>query len=231
MRFFCLLGVFFVFSLSPAAADAISECRTAALPDGTPAMFCKDKSGKWKQQAGEVIIAPSAASTSGLPVKAEATYQGTYYLDYEIPQRKRRVRGLNDLLGAAVDGAFSSRKERSEGAITTKMMFDGPSVTGVFSGSTLITTKMIGLIKDGVCTMNNVTSGSSAFVKYAGPCGPQGFSGTIVGQTARGEKYTGKFTSTTIQYVDTSERDSRRAELQRQCDGGKQSACVELDQK
>jgi hypothetical protein len=216
-------------ALLPTQAAA-PDCRTAALPDGTPAMFCKDKKGNWKQQEGKVEVAAVATPASTIPLKAEGKYQGTYELVAKIPPKKRRVRGLGDVLNAGIDEALNTKTERESGGISVKLTFDGPSVTADITGSTLKAGQLVGLVKNGNCVLNN-PDGGNWFVRYEGPCGPNGFSGKITGKTERDLNYTGTFETSVISFTDNSKRDAERAALQKRCDEGSNAACVELDQK
>jgi hypothetical protein len=216
-------------ALLPTQAAA-PDCRTAALPDGTPAMFCKDKKGNWKQQEGKVEVAAVATPASTIPLKGEGKYQGTYELVAKIPPKKRRVRGLGDVLNAGIDEALNTKTERESGGISVKLTFDGPSVTADITGSTLEAGQLVGLVKNGNCVLNN-PGGNNGSVRYEGPCGPNGFSGKITGQTERYINYTGTFETSVISFIDNSKRDAERAALQKKCDEGSNAACVELDQK
>ena len=219
-------------ALLPAQAAATSsECRTAALPDGTPAMFCKDKKGNWKQQEGKVEVAAVATPASTIPLKGEGKYQGTYELVAKIPPKKRRVRGLGDVLNAGIDEALNTKTERESGGMSATLTFDGPSVTAKITGSTLRSGTLVGLVKNGQCTLNNPGGEGFGSVSYQGPCGPNGFSGKITGQTERNVNYTGTYETSVISFIDNSKRDAERAALQKKCDEGSNAACVELDQK
>lgn len=215
------------------ASAQAQECRTAALPDGSPALFCKDKKGNWKQQEGKVEIAPSAAPAAAAAplVKAEGKYQGTYELIAKIPPRNQRRRGFGDILSGAVNDALNTKTERESGGISIALTFDGPSVTAQVSGSTLTSGKLVGLVQNGNCVLNNPGGEGFGSVRYEGPCGAQGFSGKITGTTDRNINYTGSFQTTVISFTDNSQKETERAALQAKCDGGSVSACVELEQK
>lgn len=229
-----LCGLLTVGFIPASPVNAAQECRTAALPDGTPAMFCKDKKGNWKQQEGKIEVAPSAPVAPAAPlVKAEGKYQGTYEVVAKIQPRNRQRRGLSDVLSGAVNDALNTKTERESGGISIALNFDGPSVTAQVSGSTLRSAKLVGLVQNGNCVLNN--SGGEGFgsVRYEGPCGAQGFSGKIAGTTERNINYTGTFQTTVISFTDNSQKETKRAELAAKCDGGRgsMSACVELEQQ
>lgn len=228
------LGVFICVGVAMAPAVAASdECRTAALPDGTPAMFCKDRKGNWQQQPGQVTIAtatPEIASSSVSPLKAEAKYQGTYEIVAKIPPRNKPRRSLDDLLSGAINNALNTRTERESGGISIEITFDGPSVTALVSGSTLIKTKLVGLVQNGNCILNNPGGEGYGSVRYEGRCGSQGFSGTILGTTKDKIKYTGTFETTVLAFTDNTQKEAERAALQEKCDAGSQTDCVALDQ-
>ena len=212
------------------ATAAAPECRTAALPDGTPAMFCKDKKGNWKQQEGKVQVAPVEISDADVPFKGVGKYQGTYEIAAKIAPRKRRVRGLGDILNAGLDDALNTKTERESGGLTVTLTFDGPSVTADITGSTLKAGQLTGLVNNGNCVLTN-PNGGNWYVRYEGPCGPKGFSGKITGKTERNINYTGTYNATVLSFTDTSKRDAERAALQKKCDEGSNTACVELEQK
>ena len=209
---------------------AWAECRTAALPDGTPAMFCKDKKGNWKQQAGKVEAAPVASVPAASFLKAEGKYQGTYEFIFKIAPRNQRARGLNDLFSSILNDALNTQTKREPGGISMTLNFDGPSVTAQLSGSTIVYKKLVGLVQNGNCVLTNPGGEGQGSVRYEGRCGPQGFSGRISGITNRNEPYTGTFQTTALSFTDNSQKEGERATLQKQCDAGKTAACVALDQ-
>lgn len=231
---FLSLGVLVFMGMATAPVLAApDECRTAALPDGTPAMFCKDRKGNWQQQPGKVAIAtaaPEVVSSSVPPLKAEAKYQGTYEIVAKIPPRNKPRRSLDDLLSGAINNALNTRTERESGGISIAITFDGPSVTALVSGSTLIKTKLVGLVENGNCVLNNPGGEGYGSVRYEGQCGPRGFSGTILGTTKDKIKYTGSFETTVLAFTDNTQKEAERAALQEKCDAGSQTDCVALDQ-
>jgi hypothetical protein len=210
------------------ATAAEPECRTAALPDGKPAMFCKDKKGNWKQQEGKVEVAPVAAPT--VPFKGVGKYQGTYEFIYKITPRKRKTRGLGDIINAGIDDALNTKTEKESGGLTVTLTFDGPSVVADITGSTIRPGKLTGVVKNGICVLNN-PGGGNWTVRYEGPCGANGFSGKISGRLENGVNYTGSYDATVISFTDTSQRDAERAALQKRCDEGSMEACVALEQQ
>lgn len=224
-----VIGGVFVFGSACAAA---AECRLAAVSNGSQVMFCKDEAGVWKPQAGAVQApalsgGPSSPSPEP-PLKASATYRGTYVIDSVVQPRPGRVRDLTGLLDVAINQALNTTTNRENGAIEIVAKFDGPAVTVVVSGTTLTTGEMIGLVQGGVCKLSN-TGGNNGFVTYEGPCGKSGFSGTISGTTRRGQKYSGKFETIALKYIDQSQLEADRSQLKAECDAGKTSACVALD--
>lgn len=238
---FLMLGVAgFALSVAPASTAArgnqsAPECRTSPLPDGTPAMFCKDKKGNWKQQEGKVETRPVAAPASApaAPLKAEVKYQGTYEFVFKAPPPRRpRRQGLGDLISGAISGATDANTIREPGGITMTLTFDGPSVTATLSGSTIVYKKLVGLVQNGNCVLTNPGGEGHGTVRYEGPCGPNGFSGKVSGITNRNQSYTGTFQMIALSYTDISARDARRTELEAKCDGGSgsQVACLELKQ-
>ncbi len=221
-----LASLALLFGLWPCLAQAqSSECRTAALPDGTPALFCKDKKGNWKQQEGKVEVAPAtSAPAAGRQLYADASYRGPAVYSIPIKQRPRRNASLVDLL---VDSATSqSRKEEILVAIT--MRIDGPTVRGELTSGAWNKVPFTGVRKNGICDISATRGGDS--VVYVGQCNASGFSGTMTQYLARGGSQTGKFQFGVISFADTSERDNRRAELKAECDAGSNMACVALDQ-
>ena len=171
-----------------------------------------------------------ATTASTIPLKAEGTYQGTYELVAKIPPKKRRIRGLGDVLNAGIDEALNTQTETESGGISVKLVFDGPSVTADITGSTLKAGQLVGLVKNGNCVLNN-SDGGNWYVRYEGPCGPNGFSGKITGKSERNINYTGTYETSVISFVDNSKRDAERAALQKKCDEGSEEACVEIYQK
>lgn len=204
---------------------AAPECRTAALPDGTPALFCKDKKGNWKQQAGEVVVAPSPISSNAVTQRGQATYRGTFSGAVSKRQRQSRNLDLGTLLEKAI--APDANATRFEGAFNLVMKFDGASVTADVSGTGgMQTSKFTGLVRGGICRLTDVQNTEV----YEGPCDQTRFSGTIVSTPLNRNIVSGSFDTQANNYVDFAESDARRAELKAKCDGGSASACVELDQ-
>jgi hypothetical protein len=202
-----------------------SECRTAALPDGTPAMFCKDKSGKWKQQAGRVVVAPVVSSAPSVPLSAEANYRGTAIWLIPIKQRATRARNLTDLVLNGI--AQTTKKE--EILVSMTMSINGPSVTGHLTGGGWRTNvPLSGTRKDGICNISATYNGTS--ITYLGKCDASGFVGQMNQYNTGAESLKGSFRLDAISFADNSRRDAERAALQKQCDAGKNTACVALEQ-
>jgi hypothetical protein len=217
-------------------------CRTVTLPDNSITLFCQEADGRWTQQAGDVAM-PAAAVPAAVPqlVRAEAVYQGTYVIDVaqrERPKREKRRTinlNLNSLLNEVVNQAAenasstSTPSQRYEGALTLKATFDGAAVTMQISGTGGIWTgNLSGLVRDGVCRLSDVPDYA---VTYEGPCGPSGFSGTMVSTTNDRQIQNGRFETVATGYVDSTKRDAEVAELKKQCDAGKATACVSLESK
>jgi len=202
------------------------ECRTAALPDGTPALFCKDKKGNWKQQEGKVETAPAAASAAaGRALYADASYRGPAVYAVPIKQRQRRNPSLVDLL---IDGAGgNTRKE--EILVSVTMRIEGDTVSGQMTSGSWNRVPFTGVRRNGICDFTASLNGDS--VVYVGKCDASGFSGKMTQYPRRGGSQSGTFQLGAISFADTSARDQRRAELKAQCDAGRNSACVELDQQ
>lgn len=206
-------------------AQAAPECRTAALPDGTPAMFCKDRNGNWKQQEGSVAIAQTAPASSGAAVYADAKYRGVAVYQIPIRTRQRAPRGLADLLA----NGMQPTTRPQEILVTTVMRIDNGVITGTITGGGWTTDVPItGTRKNGICNVTGTLNGES--VAYIGKCDASGFAGTMTTYPTRGDTLKGEFNLETISFVDTSTRDARRAELQAKCDSGNNTACVELEQ-
>jgi uncharacterized protein YcfJ len=217
--------IIFVISTFYVTEAAATECRTAALPDGTPAMFCKDKKGNWKQQEGKVEVASTATTnSSGQLLYADASYRGTGVYHVPIKTRKRQPRNLADVLIASTE----PKTQKEEIFVSTTMRIEGAVITGQISGGNWNKVPLSGTRKNGVCdfsaSLNNIT------VVYVGKCDERGFSGqmTTYGQPVGTVK--GEFQMDTISFTDTSARDAKKVELQKSCDAGSQSACVELEQ-
>lgn len=218
-----------VLGLCPFTAQAqSSECRTAALPDGTPAMFCKDKKGNWQQQQGKVAVAPAAPSAGAAQqLYADASYRGPATYSYPIKQRQGRPRSLIDL---AIDSA-APKTQKEEILVSVTMRIEGNTVTGTITGGSWTTNvPFTGTRRNGICDISARRNSDS--VVYVGKCDASGFVGTMTNYTSRGDATKGTFQLGVISFTDTSERDARRDELTAKCDGGKGSveACVELDQ-
>jgi hypothetical protein len=210
------------------AQSSAQECRTASLPDGTPALFCKDKKGNWKQQEGKVAVAPAAAvAGTAQQLYADASYRGPAVFTYPIKQRQRRRGSLID----AVIGAAAPQTQKEEILVSITMRIDGEAVKGTITGGVWATKVPItGTRRNGICDISGTLNGDS--VVYVGNCDASAFSGTVTQYPRRGGSSQGTFQLGVIAFTDTSERDSRRAELTAKCDGGNGSveACVELDQ-
>lgn len=211
-----------------ARAQSGPECRTAALPDGTPALFCKDKNGNWQQQQSKVAVAPAASpAAAAQQLYADARYRGPVVYIYPIEERRRRNTGIIDaLVGAA---APNTRKEEILASIT--MRIEGEVVTGTITGGVWSTNVPItGTRRNGICDLSATLNGDS--VVYNGKCDASGFSGTATQYPRRGTSSKGTFQLAAISFTDTGTRDSRRLELEAKCKGGTGSfeACVELDQ-
>ena len=215
------------YTMSPAIA-AVPECRTAALPDGTPAMFCKDKKGNWKQQEGKVEVASTAtANSNGQLLYADASYRGTGVYDIPIKTRQRRPRNLTDVLIASTE----PKTQKVEIFISTTMRIEGAVITGHITGGSWTTNVPItGSRKDGICNFSGSLNGET--VVNIGKCDAAGFSGTMTSYGGRLGTVKGEFQMDAISFTDTSVRDAKKAELEKQCDGGRGSnaACVELEQ-
>ena len=223
LAFFAVLCVSSVLLEESQAAEP--ECRTAALPDGTPAIFCKDNKGNWKQQEGAVAMASTTAAAGPVSQRGQATYRGTFSAAVSKKQRRARNQGLGDLLGQAINGDVNAT--RYEGALTLVMKFDGAAVTADISGTGGINPgKLTGLVRNGSCRL---TSADSLMV-YEGPCTRTSFSGTIRSNPSNRDNVSGQFDARSSDYVDQSEKDNLRAELKAKCDAGSTTACVEMDQ-
>lgn len=219
-----IAGFFFCAAASSAAAQ---ECRTAAFPDGTPALFCKDKKGNWQQQ-GKVAVAPAASATStAQTLYADASYRGVAAWFVPVQQRQRRSRNLTDLI---LDGA-QPKTTRSEIFVTLVMRIEGDKISGTITGgSWRANVPFTGTRRNGICDIAATYNGES--VSYIGRCDQSGFAGKMKGFFPRQSGIEGEFNLGAVSFADTTARDSRRAELEAKCNGGNGSveACVELDQ-
>lgn len=205
------------------SGQAQSECRTAPLPDGTPAMFCKDRNGNWKQQAGKVVVQQPSA-TSAVPVYADATYRGTAVWQIPVQQRQRRTRSITDLI---INSAQPTTRP-FEIFVSTTMRIEGSVVTGTITGGSWRNNVPInGSRKGNVCNITGTNAGST--IVYIGTCDETGFRGTMTEYKTRGEPGKGSFQLDATSFTDTSARDTRRVELKMKCDGGSMEACVELE--
>lgn len=226
MKNYALAGAFatlFGFAVPAAAAQ---ECRTAALPDGTPALFCKDKKGNWQQQQGKVAVAPAAsAAGSAQPVYAEASYRGTAAWFLPIRQRQRQSRNLTDLI---LKGA-QPNTERSEIFVTVAMRIAGETITGTITGGSWRTNvPFTGTRRNGICDLAATYNGET--VSYIGRCDQSGFAGKMKGFFPRQAGIEGEFNLGAVGFTDTTARDAARAEIQVKCDAGSEEACAELNQ-
>jgi hypothetical protein len=231
LRFYCfgimIIAVLIICgSRNTEARAQPSDCRTAALPDGAPALFCKDKSGKWKQQAGEVVTAPfSGGGATAVSERGTVTYRGTFSASVARKQRQPSNLNLDNLLKQAMNANANATKY--EGALTMVTTFDGAAVTAKLSGTGGMTTSTFtGLVRGGICRLTDPQN----IEVYEGPCTRTRFSGTIKSTANNRNNTSGTFDAQASDYVDLSVRDARRAELQKLCDSGRSSACVELDQ-
>lgn len=223
---FASIGACLVLPVDGHAAQ--TECRTAALPDGTPALFCRNEQGNWTQQAGDVAIAPpvSSASSAAPLLSADASYRGTAVWLQPIQQRQRRNRNLTDLLLNTLE----PRTNRQEILVSLTLRIDGTVVSGHITGGVWQSNVPIsGTRRGDTCDITGRFNGTS--IVYVGKCDASGFVGTMNEYRADGSSLRGSFQLNTIAFTDTSQRDSRRAELRTRCDGGSTSACVELDQQ
>lgn len=206
-------------------AHAATECRTAALPDGTPAMFCKDKKGNWKQQEGKLQTATSATAPAAgaVTAKGQATYRGTF--SASVSKRQRAPSRID--LGKLLNLAANSNATKVEGAANLMIKFDGAAVTAQLSGTGgLQKTTFTGLVKGGICRISDAQNTEV----WEGPCTQTRFSGTIKSTPNNRNNVTGSFDLQASDYVDSAKRDAERAALQAQCDSGRATACVALDQ-
>lgn len=208
-----------------AAPASAAECKAVKLPDGSSEQYCKDAGGKW--------VPATSLAGAALPAKAEAQYDGTYVLTVSKPQRRKSNMTFGDLIGGAL-----AQGDRYEGAITMKLTINGASVTGQVSGTGGISTlRVSGLVQNGRCRL---IDDRNMFV-YEGACNAEGFSGTVTSTSNSRTVQKAQFTTTMSNLVDVVVRDAqqkqagaelaaRRAELKKQCDAGKYTACVEMDQ-
>ncbi len=195
-------------------------------------MFCKGKDGKWKQQEGEVVMptAATAPRADGFVPKAEATYQGSYDIVATIPPRRQQNCNLNNILNCAINNAMNTEKRQLNGPLAINLKFNGGSVTGDDIGPASSRGQgYSGTVSSGYCRVSGRNKTGTGYV-MEGRCDAQGFNGKITGLTEEGQKMTGTFTMAATKYEDTSRKDAERAALQKQCDEGKSSACVKLDQ-
>jgi Tfp pilus assembly protein FimT len=220
--------LFNLFIFTPNVAIA-AECRTAALPDGNPALFCKDKKGNWKQQEGKVQVAPAAATVGGgnaQPLYADASYRGTATFTYPIKTKQRRSRNILDVVIAGTE----PKTTKEEIFVSTTMRIEGEVVSGHITGGSWTTKVPItGVRKDGVCNISATLNGDTAV--YVGKCDANGFAGQVDNYFARGGSSKGEFQLGALSFTDTSQRDAERAALKKRCDEGSNTACVELEQK
>ncbi|WP_088309330.1 hypothetical protein [Novosphingobium sp. B 225] len=215
------IGLVFVFYFySPAHA---AECRTASLPDGTPAMFCKDKSGNWKQQEGKLVAATPRSAADAVTAKGQATYRGTFSAAVSKRQRSRSQIDLSSLLNQAVN----SNATRYQGAVNLVIKFDGAAVTAQLSGTGGIrNSTFTGLVQGGICRIVDAQN----IEVWEGPCNQTRFSGTIKSTASNRNIVSGSFDTQASDYVDSAKRDAERSALKAECDAGRQTACVALDQ-
>lgn len=222
-----LIGVVLANSSAQASSP---ECRTAALPDGTPAMFCKDKKGNWKQQEGKVTVAPiaSTSTASSTPLLyADANYRGSAFFQVPIKTRQRRPRNLADVIIAGTE----PKTTKEEIFVSTTMRIEGAAISGTITGGSWTNNvPLTGTRKDGICNFSATNNGET--VVYIGKCDQNGFFGELTNYGSRLGTLKGEFRMDAISFTDTSVRDARKAELQKQCDEGRgsQTACVELEQ-
>ncbi len=198
-----------------------AECRTASLPDGTPAMFCKDKNGNWKQQEGKLVTA--APASDAVTAKGQATYRGTFSASVSKRQRSRSQIDLGSLLNQAMN----SNATRYQGAANLVMKFDGAAVTAQLSGTGGIrNSTFTGLVQGGICRIADAQN----IEVWEGPCTQTRFSGTIKSTASNRNIVSGSFDTQASDYIDSAKRDAERAALKAQCDAGRQTACVAMDQ-
>ena len=209
----------------PGGGAAAAECKAVKLPDGSSEQYCKDAAGKW--------VPATSLARAMLPAKAEAQYDGTYVLTVSKPQRRKSKITLGDLIGGAM-----AQGDRYEGAITMKLTINGASVTGQVSGTGGISTlRVSGLVQNGRCRL---IDDRNMFV-YEGACNAEGFSGTVNSTSNSRTVQKAEFTTTMSSLTDVVAREAqqqqagaelaaKRAQLKAQCDAGKITACVEMDQ-
>jgi len=215
--------------IAPAPSEAATqECRTAALPDGTPAMFCKDKKGNWKQQEGKVAVAPAAsAASTAQQLYADASYRGPAVWFVPVRKRQSRPRGLTDLILKEAQ----PDTERSELFVSITMRIDGEKISGTITGGSWRTNvPFTGTRRNGICDLAATYNGET--VSYIGRCDQNAFAGKLKGYFPKFSGISGEFNLGVVSFTDTTARDARRTELEAKCDGGNGSveACVELDQ-
>jgi hypothetical protein len=207
-----------------AAPGGGDECRAVTMPDGSSTRMCRDKAGRWVAEAEAV---------RNLPARAEALYQGTFSV--LASRRTAAPRRLD--LGRMLADAMQKQGDRFEGALTIKATFDGAAVNAHVSGTGGVDPgPLSGLVRNGHCRLVDPRN----TIVYEGRCDAQGFAGTITSTSTSRMVYKGSFQTSLTQLTDVGRRDAeqaeanrirdaRRAELQRKCDAGSLTACVELD--
>ncbi len=196
---------FFVTALSATAifsgfsteASAQANCQLSAMPDGSKVRMCKDASGKWRPSEAE--IAPtSGGGTTGLPLNAEVTYNGSWTVEIAT-ERKMNFNNLSisSLLNQAMKIADT---KTVDGDMRLTAKFSGNSFTAVVFGRNWPREEFSGTVTNGVCRM------IGRYDSLEGRCDKNGFSGAIRGKTSRGQNIKGSFQSSAVQVVDLDER-------------------------
>lgn len=209
------------------AKAQIGECRTSPLPDGTPAMFCKDDAGNWQQQAGKVNVTPQGGATvpAAQQFFADAIYRGPAVWNIPLRQRPPRNRSLTDVLL----NAPQPQTRRQEIFLALALRIEGSKLTGNISGGSWRYPVPISGTRTGTaCNITGTLNGQT--IVYLGKCDASGFVGTMTQYGTGGEALKGSFQLAAASFVDTSPRDAARAALKAKCDALIYSACLEIDQ-
>ena len=194
--------------------QAAPECRAVKLPDGTSTQMCKGADGRWMQTDST----PSDSSTAFPPdFHGKVSYAGSYTGKIFVAGRGPRSLNINELLRSATSG----KTTEMGGSFTLELEYDGSTVKGSYKGTGAIDPGSFSGTRSGdVCTFLDRNG------KWSGHCGRDGFNVNFATYQGVSPKVNATITASATGVQDNAKRDA----LQKQCDAGKSTACVALDQ-
>jgi len=172
--------------------------------------MCQDSTGKWRPSERQDQTAEQPLAND-VPRRAEITYGGQYDATLTVT---RPVNMNNLSLGSLLQSAMNSQRKPFQGSITFTAQLSGTAVTAAVSGTGGIYSRQLsGQVQSGTCHL--AVSDNLGTADYTGKCDAKGFSGTFKGVTREGQKYQGRFDTTTTQVVDLDQREREQLAAQK----------------